>query len=364
MGIKLKISSDGLLLPDQDGIALSGDTRNGWIGVSTLQALFIKEHDAICDTLKREYRQLEEEELYRHARLVTYAIIAKVHTIDWTMELLKTDIFKFQDEMLLWFWKFHFKYGLLGKELKDTFGHVGGAILGGLVGLEKPNNHDVAYLFTEEFVNVYRMVPMPNLIGHKGEKALAEIGLEKLMVSMGHQACGALKLWNYPNDRPDHVDLPALEVYRDRERKVARYNEFRRALLLIPISKWEDLTDDNEVVQALDEMYGDDVEDLDLLVGLMAETKIKGFAINETVFVIFLIMATKADRFFTSNFNEKTYTRKGLAWVNSTENLKDILDRHYPEMVKKWINSTSAFSVWDSPPNSHNPIPLYLRVPK
>ena len=49
--------------------------------------------------------------------------------------------------MLLWFWKFHFKYGLLGKELKDTFGHVGGAILGGLVGLEKPNNHDVAYLF-------------------------------------------------------------------------------------------------------------------------------------------------------------------------------------------------------------------------
>ena len=41
-------------------------------------------------------------------------------------------------------------------------------------------------------------VPMPNLIGHKGEKALAEIGFEKLMVSMGHQACGALKLWNYP----------------------------------------------------------------------------------------------------------------------------------------------------------------------
>ena len=79
-------------------------------------------------------------------------------------------------------------------------------------------------------------------------------------------------------------------IYRDRERKVARYNEFRRALLLIPISKWENLTDDNEVVQALDEMYGDDVEDLDLLVGLMAEKKIKGFAISETAFVIFIIM--------------------------------------------------------------------------
>ena len=49
---KLKISSDGLLLHDQDGIAVSGDVRNSWIGVSTLQALFIKEHNAVCDSLK------------------------------------------------------------------------------------------------------------------------------------------------------------------------------------------------------------------------------------------------------------------------------------------------------------------------
>jgi alpha-dioxygenase len=67
-------------------------------------------------------------------------------------------------------------------------------------------------------------VPLPNLIGRKGEKALVEFGFEKQMVSMGHQASGALELWNYPTwlrdlvpqdingqDRPDHVDLPALE---------------------------------------------------------------------------------------------------------------------------------------------------------
>jgi alpha-dioxygenase len=72
----------------------------------------------------------------------------------------------------------------------------------------------------------------------------------------------------------------------------------------------------------------------------------------------------ESDRFFTSNFNEETYTKKGLAWVNNTENLKDVIDRHHPELTKKWMNSTSAFSVWDSPPNSHNPIPLYLRVPQ
>lgn len=158
-----------------------------------------------------------------------------------------------------------------------------------------------------------------------------------------------------------------MPVYRDRERSVARYNEFRRRMLQIPITKWEDLTDDEEVIKTLDEVYGDEVEQLDLLVGLMAEKKIKGFAISETAFFIFLLMASRrleADRFFTSNYNEKTYTKKGLDWVNTTESLKDVLDRHYPEMTRKWMNSKSAFSVWDSSPEPHIPIPLYFRVPR
>ncbi|RWW43748.1 hypothetical protein BHE74_00050557 [Ensete ventricosum] len=159
---------------------------------------------------QEEYPDLNDEELFRYARLVTSAVIAKIHTIDWTV------------------------------------------------------------------------------------------------VSMGHQACGALELWNYPfffrdliaqnvdgTERPDHVDMPVLEIYRDRERRIPRYNEFRRKLMLIPISKWEDLTDDKEAIETIREIYGDEVEKLDLLVGLMAEKKIKGFAISETAFVIFIIMASR-----------------------------------------------------------------------
>lgn len=41
--------------------------------------------------IQKHYPQLGDEELYRHARLVTSAVIAKVHTIDWTVELLRTD---------------------------------------------------------------------------------------------------------------------------------------------------------------------------------------------------------------------------------------------------------------------------------
>lgn len=62
---------------------------------------------------------------------------------------------------------------------------------------------------------------------------------------------------------------------------------------MIPISKWEDLTDDEEVVESLCEVYGNDVEKLDLQVGLHAEKKIKGFAICETAFFIFILMASR-----------------------------------------------------------------------
>ncbi|KAJ8546317.1 hypothetical protein K7X08_018900 [Anisodus acutangulus] len=397
---KLKLSADGLLEQDENGKIISGDVRNTWAGLLALQALFVQEHNVVCDTLKKEYPDLDDEDLYRHSRLITSAVIAKVHTIDWTVELLKTETMQ---AAMRTNW-----YGLLGKKFKDTFGHVGGSILSGFVGMKKPENHGVPYSLTEEFVSVYRMhqllpdklqlrnvdatpgpnkslpltneIPMEDLIGGKGEENLSRIGFTKQMVSMGHQACGAIGLWNYPmwmrdlvaqdidgTDRLDHIDLAALEIYRDRERSVARYNEFRRRMLQIPISKWEDLTDDEEVIKTLREVYSDDVEELDLLVGMSAEKKIKGFAISETAFFIFLLMASRrleADRFFTSNYNEETYTKKGLKWVNTTENLKDVLDRHYPEMTEKWMNSSSAFSVWDSSPESHNTIPLYFRIPQ
>lgn len=65
---------------------------------------------------------------------------------------------------------------------------------------------------------------MTKLIGKEGEKTDSRIGFEQLLVSMGHQSCGALTLWNYPNwmrslvaqdidgeDRPDLIDMAALE---------------------------------------------------------------------------------------------------------------------------------------------------------
>ncbi|KAG0629667.1 hypothetical protein M758_1G120800 [Ceratodon purpureus] len=394
---KLKIRSDGWLTNDSNGLPVSGDIRNLWVGVASIQSLFIAEHNAVCDTIKKAHPEFNDEELFQRARVVTAAVLAKIHTIDWTTQLLKNNVL-LAGMRANW-------YGLLGKKFKDTFGTTPFSLLSGLVGMKKPNDHGVPYSLTEEFTSVYRMhpllpekidikniksspvnqhtpptveeIPMPALLGNNGNEKALSLGLKTLLTSLGHQSAGALALFNYPNwmrtltaqnmdgtDRPDPVDMPSLEIFRDRERSIARYNQFRRSLMMPTIRKWEDLTQDKETLAIIRELYGNDVERLDILVGLLLEKKPPGFAISETAFFIFVIMASRrleADPLFTTNYNEEVYTKEGFKWVNTTEGLKDVLRRHYPELVGDWMTSTSAFSVWNQIPEPPQAVPLYLR---
>lgn len=85
-------SSPGLLPRGEDGTSLVGDQRNGWIGVSLLQDIFTREHNAVADSIANAHPELKDDDdkLFNYARLVVAAIVAKIHTVDWTVELLKT----------------------------------------------------------------------------------------------------------------------------------------------------------------------------------------------------------------------------------------------------------------------------------
>ncbi|KAF3615754.1 putative GTP-binding protein lepa [Capsicum annuum] len=64
-------------------------------------------------------------------------------------------------------------------------------------------------------------------------------------------------------------------------------------MLQIPISKWEDLTENDEAIKTLCDVNSHNVEDLNLLVGMTAEKKLKCFAISKTSFFIFLLTASR-----------------------------------------------------------------------
>ena len=70
-------------------VALSGFTGNWWLGLSLLHTLFTREHNAICDRLRREYPHWPDEQVFGVARLVNSALMAKIHTVEWTPAILR-----------------------------------------------------------------------------------------------------------------------------------------------------------------------------------------------------------------------------------------------------------------------------------
>ena len=425
---------------------------NWSIGLSFLHNLFAREHNSFVTEFRKEAarnptgdsglrnpsdprrairnKDVTPDELFEAARLVVAAEIAKIHTTEWTPQLL-------YDEPLYKGMNANWN-GLLGtgdpdvsKALSNLIVHDFGrakdaekagqwysvfASGPGIFGigskvhhydLTKPeytnggvNHFGSPFNFPEEFVTVYRLHALvpdlieyrelskdPNQIARKiavintfegrATDAMRSRGIANWALSLGRQRLGLLTLHNIPQfmqnitlprlDTPTkQIDIAALDLIRDREHGVPRFNEFRRQYGLRQLTSYDDFMDktlaadspahkqQQEWVAQLREVYGthvcdaskvitdaqvnedgspindclghsngavvDNIEDVDTVVGWLSEfTRPHGFAISETQFVVFILNASRrlfSDRFFTSSFRPEFYTTLGVDWVN------------------------------------------------
>ena len=439
---------------------------NWTVGMSFYHNLFVREHNQFVDAFRKQaaatptadsglrnpakpgivipYKKVTAEELYQAARLVVVAEIAKIHTIEWTTQLL------YGEPMNLGMnanWN-----GLLDKEnpasttiqkivvnrlrkapdeLKANQLYSAFAAGAGIFGLGSHRYEDhpsfLGYLpdkkdtwdlrnpdhinggtnhfgspfnFPEEFPTVYRLHPLipdllefrelnkPNDIVKKipvvdtfrgaATQAMTDGGLSNWALSMGRQRLGLLTLQNHAQflqnlDLPrlqsatNKIDIAALDLIRDRERGVPRFNEFRRQYGLTQLTSFDDFIDkrldadsaerkeQERLIGILREVYGqhqcdaskiitdaqlnkdgspindclgypdgsmvDNIEDVDTVVGWLSEfTRPHGFAISETQFHVFILNASRrlfSDRFFTSSFRPEFYTKLGHDWVSN-----------------------------------------------
>jgi hypothetical protein len=379
-GGRMKLRSDGSLPPDSKGAEDTGFQRNWWVGVAILHTLFVREHNAICDHLAMFYPQWDDNRLFNVARLINAAVMAKIHTVEWTPAILPNPALNAALNAN-WFGLLtnFFEYGKHRLTLSEI--KVPNPELGGVVG-NPINKHGQAYGLTEEFTEVYRLhsllpetvqvrkigvdgieeIPLAATRQMGSAKITEKLGVASLLYSFGLQHPGQLVLHNYPRFMQELsipgnplFDMGAVDILRARERGVPRYNEFRRQLGLKPIRFFEDLTDNEGHARQLKEVYGDqpaNIEDLDLLIGTLAEGhRPTGFGFGETLFQIFILNATRrlqADRFYTDNYNEATYTKEGLDWIDSNS-FKTVLLRNYPELARTGLSNVSnAFEPWDT----------------
>jgi hypothetical protein len=485
-------------LPDWAGQESAAFPDNWTIGMSFYHTVFSREHNQFVDEFRRiaaktpdadsglrnpvdparviRYRDVTPDELFEAARLVVSAEIAKIHTIEWTPQLLYDEpLYKAMNGN----WNGLFtKDNVLTNALQNAIQKLGSettakranelySILSsspGIVGQgsTKPgwnlafaedvnggtNHFGSPFNFPEEFMSVYRLHPLlPDLIEYreatdpnairakipivetfrgKATPFMEERGLSNWALSMGRQRLGTLSLQNHPRfmqnlkmDRlqtpTKQIDLAALDIIRDREHGVPRFNEFRRQYGLRTLTSFDDFIDRHEppdsaaakqqaqLAATLREVYGqhrcdaskvithaqraadknfvndclghpdgsmvDNVEDLDTIVGYLAETtRPHGFAISETQFVVFILNASRrlfSDRFLTSSFRPEFYTTLGRDWVlnngpmkmvepkpiNGHKNepvspLKRVLLRVVPELKPELDPVANAFDPW------------------
>ena len=130
---------------------MTGFSDNYWTGLALLHTLFVKEHNSICDYLKGVYPTWDDEHLFLTARLVNSALLAKIHTVEWTPGILANPVL---ERAMHANW-----YGLLPKWVRQKFGHLGTEMIGGVVGSSQAH-HAAPYAITEEFISVYRLHPL------------------------------------------------------------------------------------------------------------------------------------------------------------------------------------------------------------
>jgi len=467
--------------PEWSGQEATAFPDNWSIGTSFYHNVFAREHNAFVDEFRKQaahrpdgdsglrnpanpdavirYRDVTPNELFEVVRLVVAAEIAKIHTIEWTTQLLYDEPLN-RGMNANWHGVFE-KQEVVADALKEVVRRLDdtndakkanglyAALAGGpgifglgnrvyegvpLVGLIDPNKQDrwdlknddhinggvnhfgSPFNFPEEFITVYRLHPLlpdlieyrelnkePNVIRQKvpvietfrgkATEAMRQKGLSNWALSMGRQRLGALTLQNHPQflqnlkmprlqSPTQQIDVAALDLIRDRERGVPRYNEFRRQYGLTQLTSFDDFVDtripkdspdrhkQEQLVKTLREVYGqhqcdaskqiteaqrnddkekspindclghlngsliDNIEDVDTVVGWLAEfRRPHGFAISETQFVVFILNASRrlfSDRFFTSSFRPEFYSTLGVEWVTNNGPGPEMMEQGTP----------------------------------
>jgi hypothetical protein len=366
---KLNVQADGLLPLDPDnGVDLTGINGNYWIGLSLLHTIFTKEHNAICDRLKSDYPSWSDDELFDKARLVNAALLAKIHTVEWTPAILPNPT---AVTALRGNW-----WGVEGQTLSDALGRLSHIdLISGIPGSDT-QQHAAPYAITEEFVSVYRMHPLiPDELSFRSaaddrqiqtltfrdvsfrnsRKVAEQISMPDLFYSFATMNPGAVTLHNYPrfmqellDEDNNLIDLAATDILRVRERGVPRYNRFRELMHLPRVNSFEELTDNPQWADEIRRVYHGDIDKVDLMVGLYAEPLPPGFGFSDTAFRIFVLMASrrlKSDRFFTVDFTPAVYTQAGMDWI-AKNSMLTVLQRHHPELGPRMRMMDNAFKPW------------------
>jgi hypothetical protein len=270
---KLKTSTGELLPIDEHGQFYAGDVRaTENMGLTTLQILFLREHNRLCDLILQANKTLSDEEVFNTARNYVIGLIQKISMDDYLPHLFGQQHF---DQHIGSYKGYNDSADpTITTEFSSTAYRIGHPYIPHTYKAVDNNNRTV-----EEINLLDLLVCNPETLKYLRVNTI----LKGLAFTLAKQRTLDYvdELRNIPTAvMGRNFDLFAINTDRNRDHGVADYNSLRVAFGLNRLSTFEEIFDD-ELDRYIIEKSFNSVDNIDTYVGVLGEIKLKGSMFGE-----------------------------------------------------------------------------------
>jgi prostaglandin-endoperoxide synthase 2 len=287
---------------------------NSTVGQTMMNTVFFREHNRVADALADAHPAWDDDRVFQTARNTMIVLVLKLVVEQYIRHIAPFDlplqVVPRLAELERWnrpnWCAIEFDLLYRWHQLTPDTIHIGGGD-----------------------VPVWQLVNNNPLV-------LAE-GVETLMAACSRQRAGKIGLRNTPAflvDRSGAGDHPSVEertVALMRTARLRSYNDYRVAFGLRRLTRFEELTTDEDLLGRLQALY-EDVDDVEWYVGIFAEEYASYWMMGELVTTMVAYDAfTQAltNPLLAANvFHESTFSRVGMDVIATTGSLEDIVRRN------------------------------------
>ncbi|XP_006023935.1 prostaglandin G/H synthase 2 [Alligator sinensis] len=226
-------------------------------GLMMYATIWLREHNRVCDILKQEHPEWDDERLFQTTRLILIGETIKIVIEDYVQhlsgyhfklkfdpELLFNQKFQYQNRIAAEFNTLYHWHPLL----PDTF-----------------QIHDQEYTFQQFLYN---------------NSIMLEHGLSHMVKSFSKQIAG--RVAGGKNIPAAVQKVAKASIDQSRQMRYQSLNEYRKHFLMKPFKSFEELTGEKEMAAELEELYGD-IDAMELYPGLLVEKPRPGAIFGETM---------------------------------------------------------------------------------
>jgi peroxidase len=277
-------------------VFVAGDLRaNEQIGLTSMQTLFAREHNRLADALAANHvgdASWDDDRIFNLARKIVGAEIQDITYHEFLPAMLGNFAPKAED----------YSYdpdvnASITTEFSTALFRVGHTMLSNNMEMAGDNGAFIGNLpLADAFFRPDEIAGDPSMIDH----VLMGLCMSQSQEIDAKMVDGVRNML-FAQGSPVGLDLASLNIERGRDHGIADYNTVRDAYGLPEAATFADITSDPQLQAALATVYDNDVNNVDLWVGALAEDHVAGTSVGELILTGLVDQFTRlrdGDRFF------------------------------------------------------------------